>query len=233
MTVLERCTFVRSQIDALNAIKKAYKNAATFRERSAELKTLREDFDEAVSRLEVLRARDLLPRNTPSPTKALTIVARCHEGLEANPNEIGADYGNLKRALGGLTKKGIIGTVDAVIDAVQRDLPALDEAFLKQVESVPGYEIRVARIREQRQALRGADPKQSAEALGHFLDRRKELRALADDLNPSEFPADVLEFFRVSRQERGAPLEKFTNSVHEWLKERGLLKNVRVTVSAK
>jgi hypothetical protein len=233
VTVLDRCTSVRSQIQARNALKLAYKNAETFRERATELKELREGLDAAVARLDVLKARELLPRSVPSPAKATTVVARCQEGLAANPNEIGTDYGLLKRALGGLTKE-VLGVVDKVLEAVQRDLPSVDEAFLKQVELVPGYQGKVVSIRQQRQAfLQGTDPKRSSEALAQFLDRRTELRSLADDLEPSQFPTEVLDFFKAGRQGQGAPLEKFTDGVKQWLNERGLLKNVRVTVIAK
>lgn len=233
MTVLDRCTTVRSQIQARNALKLAYKNAETFRERATEVRELRSGLDEAISRLKVLKERDLLPRVVPLPAKAATVVAKCQEGLAANPNEIGPDYGLLKRALGGLTKD-ILGVVDKVLEAVERDLPSVDEAFLKQVELVPGYQSKVLSIRQQRQAfLQGTDPRRSAEALAQFLDRRTELRSLADDLKPSEFPIEVLDFFRAGRQGQGAPLEKFTDGVKQWLTERGLLKNVRVTVIAK
>ncbi len=232
MTVLDRCTTVRRQIQALNILKLAYKNAETFRERATELKDLREGLDDGVARLEVLKARDLLPR-VPSPAKATAVVARCRGGLAANPTEIGADYGLLKRALGGLTTE-VLGVVDKVLEAVQRDLPSVDEAFLKQVELVPGYQGKVLSIRQQRQTfLQGTDPRRSAEALAQFLDRRTELRSLADDLKPSQFPAEILDFFKAGRQGQGAPLEKFTDSVQQWLKERDLLKNVRVTVIAK
>lgn len=233
MTVLDRCTTVRAQIQARNTLKLAYKNAETFRERASELKELREGLDDGVARLEVLKARDLLPRIVPSPTKATAVLSRCQDGLTANPNEIGADYGLLKRALGGLTKE-VLGVVEKVLEAVQRDLPTVDEAFLKQVELVPGYQGKVLSIRQQRQTfLQGTDPRRSAEALAQFLDRRTELRSLADDLEPSQFPMDVLEFFKAGRQGQGAPLERFTDGVQLWLKERGLLKNVRVTVVAK
>lgn len=233
MTVLDRCTIVRSQIQARNILKLAYKNAETFRERATELKELREGLDAGVARLEVLKARDLLLRIVPSPAKATAVVARCQAGLAANPNEIGADYGLLKRALGGLTKD-VLSVVDKVLEAVERDLPTVDEAFLKQVELVPGYQGKVLSIRQQRQTfLQGTDPKRSAEALAQFLDRRTELRSLADDLKPSQFPPEVLDFFKAGRQGQGAPLEKFTDGVQQWLKERGLLKNVRVTVIAK
>lgn len=233
MTVLDRCTIVRSQIQARNALKLAYKNAETFRERATELKDLREAVDAALSRLEVLKARDLLPRVVPSPAKAATVIAKCQQGLAANPNEIGSDYGLLKRALGSLTKE-VLSVVDKALESVQRDLPSIDEAFLKQVELVPGYQDRVLGIRQQRQAfLQGTDPRRSAEALAQFLDRRTELRALADGLKPSEFPTEVLDFFRASRQGQGAPLEKLTDGVKRWLDDRGLLKNVRVTVIAR
>jgi hypothetical protein len=107
----------------------------------------------------------LLPRAVPSPAKASTVLAKCQAGLAANPNEIGSDYGLLKRALGGVTKE-VLGVVDKVLDAVERDLPSVDEAFLKQVELVPGYQSKVLSIRQQRQAFlqgrtRGSRPKPS------------------------------------------------------------------------
>lgn len=233
MTILDRCTNVRSQIEARNALKLAYKSAEAFRQRATELKEIRADLGDAIARLGVLKARDLRPRVVPSPAKAAATLAKCQEGLAANPNEIGPDFGHLKRALDGLKEK-ILEGVDNVLEAVKRDLPSVDEAFLKQVELVPGYQNKVLSIRQERQAfLQGTDPSRSAEALAQFLDRRTQLRSLADDLKPSEFPPEVLEFFRAGRQGQGAPLEKFTDGVRQWLGQRGLLKNVRVTVIAK
>ena len=86
-------------------------------------------------------------------------------------------------------------------------------------------------IRQQRDALlNGNDPRLSAEALEQFLDHREALRKLADDLTPDEFPNEVLEFFKAGRHGGGAPLEKLTPSVRQWLSDRDLLKYVRVRV---
>ena len=50
--------------------------------------------------------------------------------------------------------------------------------------------------------------------------------------NKAQGGAEVLEFFRAGRQ-GGAPLEKLTASVRQWLADRDLLKSVRVTVVAR
>jgi hypothetical protein len=231
--VLERCAILHERIQKRDAIRLSYRQTEVFRVRASEVRAAREEFDAAVARLRVLKARELLPRDVPSPERSAAIAQRCLTGLRADPTEIGNDYGHLKRSMEALTNN-VLRAVDRRIDDVQRDLPSVDEAFLKQVETVPGFQAKVQSIRLRRQALLdGGDPRQSAEALARFLDTRKELRALADDLTPDEFPTEVLEFFRASRQGQGAPLEKFTGVVREWLAARGLTQYVRVTVVAR
>jgi hypothetical protein len=233
MTILDRSTNIQRQIQERNRLRLAYKNAEAFRARATELRELRENFSDAIARLDVLKVRGVLPPVIPSSTNASAIVTECQVGLAGNPDEIGKDYGRLKRALDKLARD-VLGVAAKVIDTVQRDLPSVDETFLKQVELVPGYQTKIQNIRQQRAALlQGTDPKQSAQALAQFLDRRKDLRALADDLRPTEFPQEVLDFFKAGRQGQGAPLEKFTSGVQKWLSARGLLGNVRVTVIAK
>ncbi len=73
------------------------------------------------------------------------------------------------------------------------------------------------------------DKSMTADNLEQFLESRNALRALADQLNPDEFPKEVLEFFKAERQ-GGAPLDKFTSPVREWLAEKDQLKNVRVVI---
>jgi hypothetical protein len=69
----------------------------------------------------------------------------------------------------------------------------------------------------------------TAPELEEFLDRRDALKQLADQLNPEEFPKEVLEFFKAARR-GGAPLEKFTSSVQEWLSQQDLLTSVRIVI---
>jgi hypothetical protein len=56
------------------------------------------------------------------------------------------------------------------------------------------------------------------------------VKTLADRLNPDEFPKEVREFFSAMRR-GGAPLEKFTETVRQWLSDRDQLKNVRITLA--
>jgi len=233
MTILDRATTIQGQIQERNRLRLAYKNAEAFRARATELRDLRESLSDAMTRLDVLKVRGLLPTAIPSPQNASAILIECQQGLDATPDEIGKNYGRLKRAIDKLTRD-VLGVAEKVIETVQRDLPTVDEAFLKQVELVPGYQTKVQNIRNQRAAvLQGTDPNQSAQALAQFLDRRKDLGALADDLKPGEFSQEVLDFFKAGRQGQGAPLDKFTPGVQQWLSDRGLLGNVRVTVIAK
>lgn len=229
MTVLERCTNVRAQIVKRNEIRRAHKDAAGFRERASELQTVREKLTISLDMSSVLRAKGLTSVRLPAPILARALLQECQVALKENVAESGSVFGRLKRSLAKYSKD-IATIVDKAIDGVERELPAVEEAFLRLVELVPGYSGKVASIRQQRDALlSGIDPHVSSDALEQFLDRRESLQRLTDDLKPSEFPEDVLEFFRAGRH-GGAPLEKLTDAVRKWLAERDLLKNVRITV---
>jgi len=229
MTLLDRCTNIRSQILKRNELRRAHKDAEAFRERAGELKVVREAVVDALERVAVLRAKGVILIKLPAPTTAVTVLQECQTKLAESPVESGKDYGRLKRSIDKLGKD-LLAIAEKAIESVRRDLPSVEEAFLKQVEHIPGYAAQVASIRRQRDALlNGNDPGVSAEALEQFLDRREALRKLADDLKPDEFPNEVLEFFKAGRH-GGAPLDKLTTTVHRWLSERDLLKNVRVTV---
>lgn len=230
MTLVERCINIRSQILIRNDLRRAHKDAEAFRERANELKSVREAVAAALARVIVLKAKGLIVVTLPSPNTAMTVLNECQSKLSENPVESGKDYGRLKRSIDKFAKD-LLGVSEKAIESVRRDLPTVEEAFLKQVELIPGYANQVASIRQQRNALlNGNDPRVSAEALEQFLDHREALRRLADDLKPDEFPSEVLEFFKAGRQGGGAPLEKLTASVRQWLSDRDLLKHVRVQV---
>lgn len=232
MNLLERCTNIRAQILKRNDLRRAHTDAEAFRERVGELQIAREAVAAAFARVLVLRAKGVTVLKLPSPATAMTVLGECQAKLSENPVESGRDYGRLKRSIDKLGKD-LLGVAEKAIETVRRDLPSVEEAFLKQVEVIPGYATQVANIRQQRDALlNGNDPRTSAAALEQFLDRRHALRKLADDLKPDEFPGEVLEFFKAGRH-GGAPLEKLTPTVRQWLSDRDLLRNVRVTVVAR
>jgi|SRR5882672_9785116 len=232
MTLLDRCTSIRSQIVKRNDLRRAHKDAEALRERAGELQALREELSAALARVIVLKEKRVPVVKLPSVATANAVLAECQTKLSENSTETGKDYGRLKRSIDKLAKD-LLGVAEKAIESVRRDLPTVEEAFLKQVEVIPGYTNQVFGIRQQRDALlKGNDPSTSAEALGQFLDRREALRKLADDLKPDEFPNEVLAFFKAGRH-GGAPLEKLTDTVRQWLADRDLLKNVRVTVVAR
>ena len=230
MTVLNRCANIGTQIGQRNELRRAHKDAEAFRERASELKSIREVVEDAIARVVVLRKKDVAVAKPPSPDAAMTVLTECQAKLAETPVESGRDYGRLKRSVDKFGKD-LLSIAEKALKSVQQDLPAVDELFLKQVEGIPGYAERVSRIRQQRDALRnGNNPRLSAEALEQFLDQREALRRLADDLKPNEFPDEVLEFFKAGRHGLGAPLERLTPCVRQWLSDRALLKHVRVQV---
>jgi hypothetical protein len=230
VTLPERCRNVRAQIDRRNELRRAHHDAKAFRERTSEFLEIRGAVSLELAKAQVLKKKTVAVGKPPVVATALGLLNDCKSGLETNPTETSKDFGPLKRSLEKV-RRDLSSAVEKALESVNRALPSIDESFLKLVELIPGYAMRVARIREERDRLhRGTDLKsKTPEELEQFLDRRDALRELADQLDPTEFPEDVLEFFKAARR-GGAPLEKFTDSVQKWLSQRGLLKSVRVVI---
>jgi hypothetical protein len=231
MTVLDRCQNLQTQIERRNTLRRAHKDAEVFRERASSLKDLRESLQTAIAKVQVLRTRELVVGKSLDSSVATALIQEHQRKLSESPMDTGKDYARLKKSIDKIHKE-LVETADKAIESVKRDLPAIEETFLKQVEVIPAYKDQIIRIRMQRDALlNGIDPhSMQADALAQFLDSRDALRKLADQLNPQEFPKDVLDFFRATRQPGGAPLGKLTDPVRQWLAERDQLKNVRLTI---
>jgi hypothetical protein len=230
MTLLEHCRTVRFQIESRNALRVAHKEAEAFRNRAEELKQARDQIAAELERLIVLRDKGVAVVKPPIPSTARENLSEFSNRLATDTPDTGKDFGRLKRAVDKVAKE-VAAAKSKALESVSRDLPAIEESFLRQVEQIPGYVEQVANIRQRRDALlRNLDlQSMNAQSLADFLGKRDQLRDLADHLKPDEFPKEVLEFFRATRQ-GGAPLEKFTSVVSEWLEQRGQLKNVRVTM---
>jgi hypothetical protein len=230
MTLPERCRNVRAQIDERNKIRVAHQEADAFRVQLNDLRPVRLEIASELAKLMVFKKRAILVNKPPAPTTAQNILTECKTGLENNPNEIGRDFGLLKRSLNKV-RNDVVKARDKALEAVSRALPNIEESYLKQVELIPTYKTRVEQIRLERDRLQqGTNPSSlTAQQLEHFLDSRDSLRQRAEALKPEEFPKEVLEFFSAARR-GGIPLEKFSSSLEEWLSQRDQLKNVRVTI---
>jgi hypothetical protein len=234
MTLLDRSRTLRERIEKHESLRRAHKEAEGFRDRATTLDEARQVLAGALGRVRVLRLKGVTIPRMPDPTGALAYLGEYQQTLVDSSTETGKNYGVLKRSVDKVGKD-VVAAVEKALDSVKRDLPTIEEAFLKQVELIPAYASQVGRIRQERDALlAGGEPgRMTPNELATFLDRRDELRALADQLKPAEFPKEVLEFFRAARQQGGAPFEKLTETVRAWLQERDQLKNIRVTVVAR
>ena len=231
MSIVERCEGLRKRIEERNALRKAHSDAAAYRNRSDELRQIANSLDGDFARIAVLKKALGQIQKPPVASAAEEVLNDFRSSLASNPTESGKDYGRLKRSLDKLARDAS-AAIDTALESVKRDLPTIEESFLKQVELVPGYAEQVARIRQERTSLlEGSDLRaKTADELETFLNKRQELRRLADKLDPEEFPKEVLDFFKAARKQGGAPLDKLTESVREWLAARDQLKNVRVSV---
>lgn len=230
MTLPERCRNVLAQIDQRNILQTAHREAEAFRMQIGDLQHVRLEIAVELEKLRVFKKKAIPVTKPPAPTTAQMALAECQQGLVANPNEIGKDFGKLKRALEKV-RKDTVNARDKALEAMNRTLPNIEESYLRQVELVPGFKVRVERIRQKRNHLQqGTNPSaMTAGQLEDFLDQRDSLRQEAEELKPEEFPKEVLDFFSAARR-GGIPVEKFTSTLQEWLSQRGQLKNVRVTI---
>jgi hypothetical protein len=231
MSFLDRCKTLRERIEKHESLRRAHKDAEAFRDRATALEEIHRELESTMRRVEVLRVKGFQVMRLPDPTAAVALGDEYARELANGSTEVGKEYGRFKRSVEKVTRD-VVAVVAKALEAVKRDLPTIEEAFLKQVELIPAYAEQVARIRRERDVLfaRAEPAGMSSDDLATFLDRRDDLRKLADQLSPTEFPKDVLDFFRAARQQDGAPLEKFTETVRVWLHERDQLKNVRVRV---
>jgi hypothetical protein len=233
MVLLDRCTSLRERIGKHDSLRRAHKDAEAFRDRANALEGVHRELSVAIRRIEVLRLKRVEVAKLPDPAPAVAARDGYLAELRGGSSE-GGNYSRFKRSMDKISRE-VSAAVAKALEAVTRDLPTIEEAFLKQVEAIPAHTEQVARVRRERDALFAkADPaSMSPEELSAFLDRRDDLRKLADQLNPGEFPKEVLDFFRAARQQDGAPIEKLTDTVRAWLEERDQLKNVRVRVVAR
>lgn len=230
MTLPERCRNVRSQIAERNKVRAAHQEADAFRVQVNDLHPMSVEIASELAKLTVFKKRSMLVIKPPAPTTAQNIISECKTRLENNPNEIGKNFGLLKRSLNKV-RNDVVKARDKALEAVSRALPNIEESYLKQVEVIPAYKTRVEQIRVERDRLQqGTNPSaMTVQQLEHFLDSRNSLRQRAEALKPEEFPKEVLEFYSAARR-GGIPLEKFSSSLKEWLSQRDQLKNVRVTI---
>lgn len=230
MNLSERCSNVALEIENRNKLRREVREADAFTQRLEDLREIRSDLAQQIDKAAVLRGKGISLGKTGTSVVALSVLREWKANFVKDSAETIKDYSRLKRSIDKV-RKDVAQAVEKVLEAVDQDLPSIDESFLRQVETIPSYVGQVARIRERRDALKGKPLRaMSPQELQQFLGRRDELKNLADQLNPKEFPKEVLEFFKAARR-GGASLEQFTDSVKKWLADKKQLKNVRLILT--
>jgi hypothetical protein len=225
----ERFRALREKIIKRDTLQRESEEAEKYIERVREIKPLRDRLVEGTERVRVLRSHRIEVGQLRDTGSTLQALRNYQLKVSESPGESGREHGLAKRTLDSLC-----GSVDEAADAslkrVIGAIPTVEEVFLRQVETNPLYAKQVAEVRAARDALKreAVTAGSSSEELADFLRKREALRTLAERLKPSEFPQEVLDFFKAARQ--GAPLEKLTDTVKQWLTERDQLRNIRVIV---
>jgi hypothetical protein len=229
MSISERCHALRSRIAERNSLLRAHQDAESIRARTEDFAQLRSALQLRIHQCAILTEHQVPRDSVRDPVQIIDTLKELSHQVCENYDEASRQLGRLKRTLGTLSNH-LSSVVTKAVQDLKGGIPASDEVFLKQVELIPTYAPKVAQIRAERDAiLDGNDPMASSDALKYFLLHLGSLKAASDTLNPDEFPADVLKFFKAVRH-ADARLDDLTPGVHDWLVQQNLLKHVRVTI---
>lgn len=234
-SIIERCKALQERIERWERLQALQQEAATLGERQKELAENHALLQGAVDPALVLVVhRHLDPKVVPDLASLLPLLGAVKKKLREQPQQLasGRDYRRLRDGLA--TQAGVLRTqVESTWRDVVQQADRVDEAFLAAVAEVPGQRPAVDGIRELRRrliALRG-DPPSTEEGYSRFESISGLLSKAVDALDPKEFPADVLAFFKAASSPTGAPLGLLTQGVLDWLRMRAMEDQVRVRTS--
>lgn len=230
MTLVERTRQLYARIEEYTRLAKAHKDAAVTRNRSEEMKEARVQLSGTLARISVLRDEGGVVFVLPDPTTTLQATRDYVAQLKMSDDEVGKLHNKLRRSAKKLQDE-LDKALASAISSLEKSIPSIDEAYLKEVELIPGFASQVQDVRRERAALLSgrALSEMDAMQLSVFLKKREFVKSLAERLTPDDFPREVRDFFAAMRR-GGATLEKFTDAVRQWLGDRDQLRNVRITL---
>src|SRR2546428_11342129 len=157
MNIIEACKDARQRIDTLNSVRRNHKDSEAFRERANEIAAFRNSLNDLLQKIDAFREKHITLSKLPSFASSQASLDAYRQKLQDELADSGREYGSLKRSLNALAKQLEV-VYQKAIDTIKHDIPTINEAYLKQVELIPGYGDQVARIRAARdRILSGVD----------------------------------------------------------------------------
>ena len=230
MTLLERCKELTAGVARRTALKQEAAKAEVFQTRAQDIRGLNEEIRGALAKIQVLRAHQIAIPRAKDVGAALERLSSYQRALAEDAATSGPAHGHAKRSLDSV-RKSIMEAAQTALDRVIKEIPGLEEQFLKLVELNPAYRDQVNQIRTIRTELQRTSRQATLEpaALSRFLEQRELLHQHVNRLDPSDFPKEVLAFFKAART-GGATIEKWTDLVRDWLRARDQLGHIRITI---
>lgn len=231
-SVSERCTELQAKFTRLRQVQDNQEKARVLGVRRCELEERKVLLTRlAATAAVLLKHEQLAPKHLPRVDEARQSCAVVRQRLDTDPETLtmGRDYSTLLRRLDKVNH-----TLEHLVSAAWRELVKKheggDERFLAQVEQVPGQAKAVATIRLARAELASASARVpvSEEQYQHFLSCSRNLQLALGKLEPDDFPAEVLRFFKLAQSVGGAPLSLLTAEVRAWLERKGMLERLRI-----
>lgn len=228
----ERCLALQTQLDRLRQTQANHEKAKSIGTRRQELEERNVELACLAGAASVLvHHKHLVPTLLPNIEKARQNCTAVLQRLESDPETLtqGRDYSKLLERLDTIRETLRKQTSAAWSEFVKKHEGG-DERFLGQVEQVPGQAEIVATIRRARAQLNGAAAAvpQTEAQYEQFIRCSQVLQQALDSLNPEEFPAAVLTFFKRAQSPGGAPIGLLTDEVRTWLDRKGMLGGLRV-----
>lgn len=237
-SLLERAEQLRERIEALRGLRKVANEALRIRTRAEELERPTEQLESWVLVLKAFRKHGIsVSLDTAVAGSVRQFARRIAGDFADDPASILDPDSTLRRAfwtpLNNLPDVLASRIRTAWVEYIDETIPQRQDDVLDVLGALPGFAEQVAQIRA---LYRVADDlKRTFGSAGDLQATLKQPELLSIQITEAVarlegpgIPSEVLSFVKAASTPSGAPLDQYTESVHEWLERNGLSKLVRV-----
>ena len=236
MSILSLSIELGERLEHLQKLKNASGIVGELEQRNRDLRPLQVALREQLQKAKVLFDQGVLDQSKLESIDALK--DKLHglmEQVKQDHTEItkGSSYKNLLKGIRNLTLSIEQATTISWKAYSQLNNP-IDQGFLDLVSRVPGYRDKVRDIRKMLDSIKdkGGRTPDSVEDLEEFNELRDRFSIMRAQLNPDDWPPEVLSFLQKAQNEMGAPYDELNDEVSKWMKDNDIYKNIRIVLRA-
>jgi hypothetical protein len=237
VTLVERCERLQERIAWSSDLHARKAKAEGLADRTSRVSSLRPRVEGAVMRAKAIREHGL-PATLPPCHLAVVACRDAAAALRENagagmPGELGDEAWKRLTVAIDEDAKAFELAVRVAIDAAQKPVRDLQLAGFEAVAIAFGKEPQVAQIKMERQSLLAESwyGKTAAE-LRRILERSARLLETAAELRDTDAPEEVKRFLDRARRAE-ATFAELTTDVRNWLEQKGLVGQLRISLGAR